>query len=67
MHFEAIYRHHPLFRDEGFNLWSQGQADYPSTIEGGDVLVIGNGAVLIGMSERTTPKPSRCSRTSCSR
>jgi arginine deiminase len=44
VHFEAIYRHHPLFRDE------------PSTIEGGDVLVIGNGAVLIGMSERTTPQ-----------
>ncbi|WP_425580061.1 arginine deiminase family protein [Streptomyces coeruleoprunus] len=25
-------------------------------MEGGDVLVIGNGAVLIGMSERTTPQ-----------
>ena len=43
VHFEAIYRHHPLFRDETFHVWSQGQADYPSTIEGGDVLVIGNG------------------------
>ena len=39
-----------------FHVWSEGQADYPSTIEGGDVLVIGNGAVLIGMSERTTPQ-----------
>src|ERR1700716_1769192 len=28
----------------------------PATIEGGDVLVIGNGAVLIGMSERTQPQ-----------
>jgi arginine deiminase len=56
VHFEAIYRHHPLFRDETFHVWSEGQADYPSTIEGGDVLVIGNGAVLIGMSERTTPQ-----------
>ncbi|MGV9246494.1 arginine deiminase [Streptomyces sp. NPDC003710] len=56
VHFEAIYRHHPLFRGEPFPLWSEGQADYPSTIEGGDVLVIGNGAVLIGMSERTTPQ-----------
>src|ERR1700730_1470707 len=26
------------------------------TIEGGDILVIGNGAVLVGMSERTTPQ-----------
>ncbi|MET8471260.1 arginine deiminase [Streptomyces sp. NPDC006422] len=57
VHFEAIYRHHPLFRDSGdFHVWSEGQADYPSTIEGGDVLVIGQGAVLIGMSERTTPQ-----------
>ena len=56
IHYEAIYRHHPLFRDETFHVWSEGQAAYPSTIEGGDVLVIGNGAVLIGMSERTTPQ-----------
>ncbi|MFD9030009.1 arginine deiminase [Streptomyces sp. NPDC059567] len=59
VHFEAIYKHHPLFTGPeagNFHLWSEGQADYPSTIEGGDVLVIGNGAVLIGMSERTTPQ-----------
>ncbi|MTE21439.1 arginine deiminase [Streptomyces sp. TRM43335] len=62
VHFEAIYRHHPLFAspggegERGFHVWSEGQADHPSTIEGGDVLVIGNGAVLVGMSERTTPQ-----------
>ncbi|WP_030669965.1 arginine deiminase [Streptomyces rimosus] len=56
VHYEAIYRHHKLFRGGGFNVWSEGQAAYPSTIEGGDVLVLGNGAVLIGMSERTTPQ-----------
>ncbi|MFI6079415.1 arginine deiminase [Streptomyces sp. NPDC051217] len=59
VHFEAIYKHHPLFTgpDAGpFHHWSEGQGDYPSTIEGGDVLVIGEGAVLIGMSERTTPQ-----------
>jgi arginine deiminase len=56
VHFEAIYRHHPLFAGGGFHIWSEGQAAYPSTIEGGDVLVIGKGAVLIGMSERTTPQ-----------
>ncbi|MDJ0344709.1 arginine deiminase [Streptomyces sp. H10-C2] len=56
VHFEAIYQHHPLFAGGGFHIWSEGQAAYPSTIEGGDVLVIGNGAVLIGMSERTTPQ-----------
>ncbi|GAA0410649.1 arginine deiminase [Streptomyces luteireticuli] len=56
VHYEAVYRHHPLFRGGGFHIWSEGQAAYPSTIEGGDVLVIGEGAVLIGMSERTTPQ-----------
>ncbi|MGK5627200.1 arginine deiminase [Streptomyces sp. URMC 123] len=57
VHFEAIYRHHPLFTSSGaFHVWSEGQSAYPSTIEGGDVMVIGNGAVLIGMSERTTPQ-----------
>lgn len=56
VHFEAIYRHHPMFAGDKFHVWSEGQAAYPSTIEGGDVLVIGNGAVLIGMSERTTPQ-----------
>lgn len=56
VHFEAIYQRHPLFAGGDFHIWSEGQAAYPSTIEGGDVLVIGNGAVLIGMSERTTPQ-----------
>lgn len=56
IHYEAVYQHHPLFAPGGFHVWSEGQAAYPSTIEGGDVLVIGNGAVLIGMSERTTPQ-----------
>ncbi|MGP3982880.1 arginine deiminase [Streptomyces sp. KR80] len=57
VHFESIYRYHPLFTQSGaFHVWSEGQSAYPSTIEGGDVLVIGNGAVLIGMSERTTPQ-----------
>ncbi|MFE1781187.1 arginine deiminase [Streptomyces sp. NPDC059506] len=56
VHYEAVYRYHPLFAGGGFHVWSEGQAAYPSTIEGGDVLVIGNGAVLVGMSERTTPQ-----------
>jgi arginine deiminase len=57
----AIYRYHPMFKDAGFQHW------YPkdsacgfsmedlgrSSLEGGDVMPIGNGTVLIGMSERT--------------
>src|SRR5207245_4517963 len=53
---EAIYRWHPMFADAGFDVWYHGAGAAPATIEGGDVLVIGNGAVLAGMSERTTPQ-----------
>ncbi|MEW2487037.1 arginine deiminase [Streptomyces sp. NPDC048411] len=56
VHFEAVYQHHPLFEKQEFHRWADGQTGYPSTIEGGDVLVIGNGAVLVGMGERTTPQ-----------
>ncbi|MCX5126999.1 arginine deiminase [Streptomyces sp. NBC_00347] len=56
VHFEAVYRYHPLFSERSFNFWNDGQSSYPATMEGGDVLVIGNGAVLVGMSERTTPQ-----------
>jgi arginine deiminase len=51
---EAIYRWHPMFAGAGFDVWYHGADAAPATIEGGDVLVIGNGAVLAGMSERTT-------------
>ncbi len=57
----AVYHYHPMFIDDGFVFW------YPnathdefnlqnfgrSSLEGGDVLPIGNRTVLIGMSERT--------------
>src|SRR5207302_9368965 len=53
---KAIYPWHPMFANAGFDIWYQGTQAAPATIEGGDVLVIGNGAVLVGMSERTTPQ-----------
>ncbi len=53
---EAIYRWHPMFTAAGFEVWYEGTDAAPATIEGGDVLVLGNGAVLVGMSERTTPQ-----------
>jgi arginine deiminase len=53
---EAIYRWHPMFTGAGFDVWYHGADAAPATIEGGDVLVLGNGAVLAGMSERTTPQ-----------
>jgi arginine deiminase len=53
---EAIYRWHPMFAGGGFEVWYHGEQAAPATIEGGDILVLGNGAVLAGMSERTTPQ-----------
>ncbi|WP_308194735.1 arginine deiminase [Pseudonocardia kujensis] len=55
VHYEAIYRWHPLFAGAGFDVWSSGSVNGPATVEGGDILVLGDGAVLIGMSERTRP------------
>ncbi|WP_261817950.1 arginine deiminase [Vibrio gallicus] len=57
-HVRAIYRWHPTFAGQDFiKYFGDEQQTYDhSTIEGGDVLVIGKGAVLIGMSERTTPQ-----------
>jgi len=54
VHLGAIYRHHPLFAGVEHEVWSEGLGG-PATFEGGDVLVIGNGCVLVGMGERTTP------------
>jgi arginine deiminase len=53
VHYEAIYRHHPLFAQPG-HVWSD-ELGGPARFEGGDVLVIGNGCVLVGMGERTRP------------
>jgi arginine deiminase len=54
----AIYRFHPDFKDVGFSVWwGDATADHgPATAEGGDIMPIGHGTVLIGMGERTTPQ-----------
>jgi arginine deiminase len=52
----AIYKFHPSFAHADIKVW-WGDPDQhfgSSTLEGGDVMPIGNGAVLIGMSERTS-------------
>ncbi len=59
----AIYRGHPMFKDAGFDWWYPHLGDDErfhaedfglASLEGGDVEIIGNGAVAIGMSERTS-------------
>lgn len=51
---KAIYEFHPDF--VGANVWWGDPEKHwgAATIEGGDVLVPGNGVVIIGMSERTS-------------
>ena len=54
INYEAIYHWHPRFAGSEFPVWSEGTQAGPATVEGGDVQIIGNGAVLVGVSERTT-------------
>lgn len=56
LNYRAIYRYHPLLA--GSEIWfGEEETDYAdATIEGGDVMPIGNGTVLVGMGERTTPQ-----------
>ncbi|AIL63392.1 arginine deiminase [Pseudomonas alkylphenolica] len=52
----AIYKFHPEFTGADFEVW-YGDPDVEhgkATLEGGDVMPIGNGVVLIGMGERTS-------------
>ncbi len=58
----AIYRYHPMFVEADFEYWYpplgddgrfEAQDFGRSSLEGGDVQPIGNGTVLIGMSERS--------------
>lgn len=56
VHSNAIYRFHPLFGSEDVQFWYGGDAEthQPATLEGGDIHVLGNGAIMVGLSERTT-------------
>jgi arginine deiminase len=58
----AIYRYHPMFAEADFEFWYPELGDDDAfnavdfgraSLEGGDVQPIGNGTVLIGMSERS--------------
>jgi len=52
----AIYRFHPAFAGETFQVW-YGDPDRDhgaATLEGGDVMPLGRGVVLIGMGERSS-------------
>ena len=52
----AIYKFHPEFTNADFQIWygDPDQEHGAATLEGGDVMPIGNGVVLIGMGERSS-------------
>ncbi len=52
----AIYRFHPDFANAAFKVWygDPDQDHGAASLEGGDVMPIGNGVVLVGMGERTS-------------
>lgn len=53
---EAIYRFHPRFRDAGIPFVTPDNPGMHCSLEGGDVMPIGGGVVLVGMGERSTPQ-----------
>jgi arginine deiminase len=58
LNLETVYRFHPRFRDAGFEIWFGG-VDHEwgtATIEGGDVMPVGDGVVLVGQGERTNAR-----------
>ena len=54
----VVYTFHPMFRGAEMDIvyGNDSKTHDPANVEGGDVTVIGNGAVMIGMGERTTPQ-----------
>ena len=54
---QVVYRHHPRFGDAVRRRWygdGDGEQD-SATLEGGDVLVLSDDCVAIGLSERSSP------------
>jgi len=58
LNLEAVYRFHPRFRDAGFPIWYGGfDHDWgTASIEGGDIMPVADGVVLVGQGERTTAR-----------
>jgi arginine deiminase len=49
-----VYRHHPRFADAPVWFGGEAREHYPATLEGGDVLVVGERGLAVGLSERTS-------------
>lgn len=53
----AVYKFHPKFAGKVEVLWGDPLQDFGlATLEGGDIMPIGNRTVLVGMGERSSPQ-----------
>jgi len=53
----GIYRFHPKFAGKADVLWGDPTKNHGlATLEGGDIMPVGNGTVLVGMGERSSPQ-----------
>jgi len=53
----TIYRSHPAFAGKVTEWWGDpGKSHAQASLEGGDVMPLGKGLVLVGMGERTSPQ-----------
>ncbi|MDF1709997.1 MAG: arginine deiminase [Paracoccaceae bacterium] len=53
----AVYRFHPTFAGRVRVLFGDPTREYgAATLEGGDIMPIGHGVVMVGMGERSTPQ-----------
>jgi arginine deiminase len=58
LNIEAVYRFHPRFHSADFPIWFGG-VDHDwgdATLEGGDVMPVGNGVLLVGQGERSNAR-----------
>jgi arginine deiminase len=54
----AVYKFHPRFTGTEYKVWwGDPEHEFGSaTLEGGDIMPVGNGAVFVGMGERSSPQ-----------
>jgi arginine deiminase len=54
---ETVYRNHPRFAGVDFPFWYGTDPDdvFPATVEGGDLLVLSDSVLVVGLGERTSP------------
>jgi arginine deiminase len=58
LNLSAMYRFHPRFKNADFVRYFDSADEHPEnmSLEGGDVMTLADGVVLIGMGERSTPQ-----------